>query len=129
MKQAVIFQRIEAGAIFIASLYMYWYFDFNLIVFALLLFVFDIFMIGYLINPKVGAYIYNLGHSMIIPPILFATAYTSDTRLLIAISLIWFAHIGIDRGLGYGLKFTSGFKSTHLGHIGVDNSTNSSKNL
>jgi len=37
---------------------------------------------------------------------------------MLPIALIWFAHIGIDRALGYGLKYTSGFKDTHLGRLG-----------
>ncbi len=118
MKQSVIFQRIEASTIFFVSLYLYWYLDFNLIVLILLLFVFDVFMIGYLFNSKIGAYCYNLGHSMIAPPILFAIGFATDARILIGFSLIWLAHIGMDRLLGYGLKFTTGFKETHLGHIG-----------
>jgi hypothetical protein len=118
MKQSVIFQRIEASTIFFVSLYLYWYLDFNLIVLILLLFVFDIFMLGYLFSARVGAYIYNFGHSMILPTIILAIGYVADIRLLIGFSLIWFAHIGLDRALGYGLKFTSGFKETHLGHIG-----------
>ncbi len=118
MKQSIIYQRIESGVIFVSSLYLYLFLDFNLIVFGLLLFVFDFFMIGYLFNSKVGAYVYNLGHSMIFPPMLFLIGYVTDTRIIIGFSLIWFAHIGLDRLLGYGLKFTSDFKDTHLGHIG-----------
>jgi hypothetical protein len=118
MRQSLLFQRIEAAAIFAASLFIYIKLDFSILVFILLLFVFDVFMIGYLFNSKIGAYCYNLGHSMIAPPILFAIGFATDTRILIGFSLIWFAHIGMDRFLGYGLKFTSGFKETHLGHIG-----------
>jgi hypothetical protein len=110
MKQSIVYQRIESAAIFIASLYLYWFLDFNLIYFVLLLFVFDIFMIGYLFNSKIGAYVYNIGHSMIFPPLLFVIGFATDTRVLLSFSLIWFAHIGLDRGLGYGLKFTSDFK-------------------
>lgn len=118
MRQSLLFQRIEAATIFAASLFIYIKLDFSILVFILLLFVFDVFMIGYLFNSKIGAYCYNLGHSMIAPPILFAIGFATDTRILIGFSLIWFAHIGMDRLLGYGLKFTSGFKETHLGHIG-----------
>ncbi len=118
MRQSVIFQRVESAVIFFASLYFYIYLDFSLLLFALLLFVFDIFMIGYIFNARIGAFVYNLGHSMIFPPMLLVAGYATDVRALIGLSLIWFAHIGLDRGLGYGLKLTSGFKNTHLGHIG-----------
>ncbi|MEZ5886225.1 MAG: DUF4260 family protein [Paracoccaceae bacterium] len=34
------------------------------------------------------------------------------------LGLIWIAHVGFDRMLGYGLKEPSGFHDTHLGRIG-----------
>lgn len=118
MKQSIYFQRAESITIFIVSLYFYWQFDFSLLAFALVLFVFDVFMIGYLFNNKAGAYVYNLGHSLMLPPLILVAGYATNTRALIGFGLIWLAHIGLDRGLGYGLKLTSGFKNTHLGHIG-----------
>jgi hypothetical protein len=36
----------------------------------------------------------------------------------VSIALIWFAHIGFDRALGYGLKYPSAFQNTHMGRIG-----------
>ncbi len=38
--------------------------------------------------------------------------------ILVAIALIWLAHIGADRLLGYGLKYPAGFGFTHLGRVG-----------
>lgn len=75
-------------------------------------------MVGYLVDKKVGAYIYNIGHSLIIPLILMVLGVAVEHRILVGLSLVWFAHIGLDRGLGYGLKSTTGFNETHLGHIG-----------
>ncbi|MGQ7476239.1 DUF4260 family protein [Streptococcus suis] len=37
-----------------------------------------------------------------------------------ASGLIWLAHIGWDRAFGYGLKYESGFKHTHLGDLGLN---------
>jgi hypothetical protein len=37
---------------------------------------------------------------------------------ILLIAMIWLAHIGFDRALGYGLKYASGFGFTHLGRIG-----------
>lgn len=83
--------------------------------------LFDISMVGYLTkNPKVGAFIYNLGHSYIIPIGLvvawFLTGYVH--YWLIFVALCWLFHIGTDRALGFGLKRVTGFKHTHLGEIG-----------
>ena len=44
--------------------------------------------------------------------------WRSARRLLQALALIWIAHIGLDRALGYGLKYATGFGDTHLGRIG-----------
>lgn len=118
MKQAILFQRIEAGFIFIASIYFYHYLHFNIWLFILFLFSIDIFMLGYLKNNKIGSYVYNLGHSMITPSIFLVVGTAGSYRLLLAIGLIWLAHIYLDRAFGFGLKYESGFTQTHLGNLG-----------
>lgn len=86
--------------------------------FALLILLPDLSMLGYLKNPRLGAACYNMAHTYIAPGILiFAYASSSETILLQA-ALIWIAHIGIDRALGFGLKYSDDFKHTHLGKLG-----------
>jgi hypothetical protein len=92
---------------------------FNFLILILLILSVDIFMIGYLINSKVGAYTYNLGHSYIVPSILVFVYLLTASRPILAIALIWVAHIALDRTLGYGLKTDQGFKYTHLGKLAV----------
>ena len=75
-------------------------------------------MLGYLINNKFGAHGYNIGHSLSVPLLILVLGVAVNYRISIGLSLIWIAHIGFDRTLGYGLKFTTGFNDTHLGHIG-----------
>jgi Domain of unknown function (DUF4260) len=82
--------------------------------FAMLFLVPDMFMLGYLRNNKIGSIIYNIGHTYILPGGLLLAAQLSAQPMLMALSLIWIAHIGFDRVLGYGLKYANGFKSTHL---------------
>lgn len=118
MKQTITFQRLEGTTLFLVSAFMYAHLDFSLAVFILTLFLVDIWMVGYLINNKIGAYVYNIGHSLSLPVIIGVVGTYLDTRSVIAVSLIWTAHIGIDRAFGYGLKHESGFKHTHLGSIG-----------
>lgn len=118
MEQTVYFQRIEAACIFAASLYFYILLGFPILWFVILLFSVDIFMLGYFINKSVGAYIYNIGHSGIIPTALLIIGSFISSPLLLASGLVWAAHIGWDRAFGYGLKFASGFNDTHLGHLG-----------
>lgn len=82
-------------------------------------FVYDIGMVGYAINSKVGAVIYNSTHSLFVPLVfivLYAAWQPSSWLLFIALTQLF--HIGIDRFLGYGLKYGAGFRHTHLGTIG-----------
>ncbi len=83
----------------------------------LLLLVPDIFMLGYLANTKIGAFFYNLGHSYFAPALVILLAWRADSKLSMAIGIIWLGHIGWDRCFGYGLKYDSDFKHTHLGDL------------
>jgi len=110
--------RIEGLCLGLAALFLYWQSGFSWWLFAALILVPDLSMLGYLANPRVGAISYNIVHSTILPWALLAAAHFGSNAVALSVSLIWFAHIGIDRAMGYGLKFTSGFKNTHLGAIG-----------
>lgn len=37
---------------------------------------------------------------------------------VLALGLVWLAHIGADQLLGYGLKYDDNFQHTHLGQLG-----------
>lgn len=75
----------------------------------------DLLMFGYLGGRKLGAAAYNLGHSYIGPMILLALGLGLHIQPLLGLGLIWTTHIGFDRALGYGLKYSDGFGFTHLG--------------
>ena len=82
-----------------------------------LLLVPDVFMIGYLANTKLGAFLYNLGHSYLAPALMILVSWKADSNLALAVGVIWLGHIGWDRFFGYGLKYDSDFKHTHLGDL------------
>lgn len=75
-------------------------------------------MFGYLSGPRWGASVYNLAHSYVGPALLALCplAIGGDWALLSA--AIWVAHIGLDRMLGFGLKYGSAFADSHLGRVG-----------
>jgi hypothetical protein len=52
------------------------------------------------------------------PVSLMTSSFALASPLWLSIAMIWMAHIGIDRALGYGLKYSEGFGFTHLGRIG-----------
>ncbi|AHF14430.1 DUF4260 domain-containing protein [Niabella soli] len=78
----------------------------------------DISMLGYLINNKAGALLYNFFHHKGVAGIIFMAGVLMEERLLLITGLIWFGHASLDRGFGYGLKLNKGFNYTHLGLIG-----------
>jgi hypothetical protein len=110
--------RIEEACLLAASLAFYEHMHFSWLLFGVLFLAPDLFMLGYLANPRVGAVAYNLGHVVFVPLGVFALGYGLRKPELMAIGIIWFSHIAFDRLLGYGLKYPGGFKDTHLHHVG-----------
>jgi len=82
--------------------------------FAALWLVPDLSMIGYFAGPRLGSYCYNVVHSYVLPTALAISALLFHQTMLLPFALIWFNHIGVDRLLGYGLKYPAGFGFTHL---------------
>lgn len=78
----------------------------------------DLSMLGYLAGPRVGARIYNAIHSYVTPATLAVVGLLLRTEVMLPYALIWMNHIGVDRLLGYGLKYPDGFGWTHLGKLG-----------
>jgi len=109
--------RIEEAALLTASVLIYVHRHYSWLLFAVLFLTPDLFMLGYLVNPRMGSAIYNLGHARFVPLTLFALAVTTHRPLLAAIAIIWFSHIAFDRIFGYGLKYPARFKDTHLQHL------------
>lgn len=113
-----IFLRLESAAVAIAAILAYRQLGQPWWLFAALILVPDLSMLGYLAGPKLGAHCYNAIHAYLGPLILVSFGIVTGSRFAEAIACIWIAHIGIDRGLGYGLKYPQGFAFTHLGMLG-----------
>lgn len=78
---------------------------------------FDISALGYLFNTRIGAFTYNLAHSLIGPTLLLSSYFPTHNQIILFISLLWFFHIFVDRAFGYGLKHSDSFHHTHLGRL------------
>lgn len=109
--------RAEGAVLLIASIVMYAREDASWILFAVAFFAPDLSMLGYMKGEREGAGLYNLVHSTAIPLLLAVTGFVADQPMMLAIGLIWLGHIGLDRLLGYGLKYPEGFKETHLARV------------
>lgn len=110
--------KLEELAMFLASVYVLYYFDVAWWLYLLLLLGPDISMLGYLAGNKVGAWSYNLFHHKGIALALIAMGFMVNNDALITAGVILFGHASMDRVAGYGLKYENGFKFTHLGEIG-----------
>ena len=110
--------RLEGAALALACTVFYSYFEGSWAMFALLLLAPDLSFLGYLGGPRVGAATYNVAHAAILPMLLGIVGMVMPSALAMHLALIWSAHIGLDRALGYGLKYDAGFGFTHLGRIG-----------
>jgi hypothetical protein len=77
----------------------------------------DLSILGYVAGPRTGAASYDLAHTYALPVALAAAGALAETDLAVQVGLIWIVHIGIDRALGYGLKYPSGFRNTHLQRV------------
>lgn len=117
--------RIEGLALFTAALLVYVHSGASSQLFLALILVPDLSFAFYLFGPRAGAAAYNTMHSTVGGFILalvsqsgLTVAEWGNASALLPVALIWFAHVGFDRALGYGLKYASGFGDTHLGAIG-----------
>jgi len=111
---------LEGFALFAACLFAYAKLGHSWWLFAALILAPDLGMIGYLRNAKLGARLYNAFHITALPIGIGVWGYLWPEPLAVSIALIWLAHIGMDRMLGYGLKYESAFSDTHLGRIGKE---------
>jgi hypothetical protein len=78
----------------------------------------DISMVGYLRGPKAGAVVYNLAHNQAAGLLVLGIGFATGTVGVTLIGAILVAHVGMDRLAGYGLKYPTAFRDTHLGRIG-----------
>jgi hypothetical protein len=113
-----LFLRTEGTVLLALATFLYAREEGGWLLFLVLLLAPDVGILGYVRGTRVGAVVYNIFHTYLPPAALAVVGILSGSRLPVLIALIWFAHIGMDRMLGYGLKETSDFRDTHLGRIG-----------
>jgi hypothetical protein len=82
--------------------------------FAALILAPDLAILAFLIDKRLGAIAYNIVHAYVWPAALAAYGIVAEVHVPIGISLIWATHISIDRALGFGLKYPTDFKDTHI---------------
>ena len=106
--------HIEGASVFALSLLFYHSTGAHWWIFALVFLWPDLFMLGYAVSVRLGSSLYNLVHTYILPVALAGVAVVGHKTETLPFALIWIAHIGFDRAVGYGLKYPTFFKDTHL---------------
>jgi len=109
--------RIEEATLLTLTLFAYHHLHASWLFFAILFLTPDLFMLGYLHSERTGAALYNLAHTLTLPLALLLLSYATHHPVALELALIWTAHIAVDRLLGFGLKYPTFFKDTHLQHI------------
>jgi len=111
-------QRLESLSLALLALGAYWVSGASWWLFAILILAPDLSFFAYLKGPRTGAVVYNIAHSWIGVVLVAVLGRAMSWPLCFAVALIWAVHIGVDRALGFGLKYGTGFQDTHLGRIG-----------
>lgn len=110
--------RLEGIALGGAALSVYLHLDYSVLALIALLVSVDLSLLGFLAGRRVGTLTYNLAHTTAFPLALGTIGVLADDGgVAVQVALAWLAHIGIDRALGLGLKYPSGFKDTHLQRV------------
>jgi Domain of unknown function (DUF4260) len=111
------FLHAEGLAVAAAAIVLYFHFGYPWWLFVVLALAPDLSMLGYAAGPVVGATAYDVAHTYVLPVALALIGVLADVELAVQVGLIWAAHIGVDRAIGYGLKYPSGFRDTHLQRV------------
>jgi hypothetical protein len=106
--------RIEGLAVFAVATTAYIFSGGPWWLFGLLALAPDLSMLGYLAGTRAGTYLYNAFHTYVVPISVGGVGIWLGQTVFLWIALVWVAHIGADRAIGYGLKQPTGFKHTHL---------------
>jgi Domain of unknown function (DUF4260) len=107
----------EGLAVFAAAISLYFRADYQWWLLLALALAPDLSMMGYAAGTRVGAAAYNSVHTYVLPVGLGVAGVLADNGLATKLALVWFAHIGADRALGYGLKYPTRFQETHLQRV------------
>lgn len=109
--------RLEGAAVLAGSLALYFDQGFGWLALVVLVLAPDLAMIAYAAGARAGAVAYDIAHTEALPVALGVAGVLATEASPVQLALIWLAHIGADRLLGYGLKYPAAFGDTHLQRV------------
>jgi hypothetical protein len=110
--------KLEELGLFVLGIYLFSFLDYRWYWFLVWILAPDFSMIGYAFNAQIGALLYNIFHHRGIAVLVYILGCFLKNEALQLMGLILFSHAAMDRFFGYGLKYETGFKYTHLGEVG-----------
>ena len=109
--------RLEGLAVAAGALVLYFDAGYGWLALVLLALAPDLSALGFLAGPRAGTVAYDLAHTYVWPVALGVGGLLAGSGTAVQVALIWLVHIGVDRLLGYGLKYPTSFKDTHLQRV------------
>jgi Domain of unknown function (DUF4260) len=109
--------RLEGLVLFACAIALYVREDYSILALVLLFLAPDLSFLGLAGGPRVGAVAYDAAHTYVGPILLASVSAIVEWDAGVMLGLIWLAHIGIDRALGYGLRYPDTFSETHLQRV------------
>jgi hypothetical protein len=109
--------RVEGLAVAAGALALYFHLGFGWVLLVVLALAPDLSAIGYALGPRVGAVAYDVAHCEALPVALGVGGVLAGSERPIQLALVWLTHIGVGRAVGYGLKYPTAFKDTHLQRV------------
>jgi hypothetical protein len=109
--------RLEGLAVLGGALALYFQLDYGWLLLVVLALAPDLSALGYLWGARIGAVAYDVAHTEIWPVGLGVAGVVAGEPHVTQLGLVWLVHIGADRLLGYGLKYPTDFKDTHLQRV------------
>jgi EamA domain-containing membrane protein RarD len=109
--------KLEGLAVAIAAVTLYFHEGYPWWLLLVLALAPDLAMVGYVAGTRAGSFAYNAVHTYVGPVLLATIGVVADADTAVKLALIWLTHIGVDRAVGYGLKYPGAFKDTHLQRV------------
>ena len=109
--------RLKGLVVFAGAVVVYVDASCSIVAFVALFLAPDLSFLGYLAGPRSGSVVYNAVHTYVGPVALGVAGVLMDADVVVQVALIWIAHIGVDRALGFGLRYPTDSKDTHLDRV------------
>ena len=109
--------HLEGAVVAVAAVALYFHLGYPWWLLVVLALAPDLSILGYLGGPVAGSLAYDLAHTYAVPVALGVVGVLAGADVPVQVALIWITHIGVDRAIGYGLKYPTEFKDTHLQRV------------